>query len=88
MFHKRPRTLHLKFLMTWGSGEIGDRDEEVETSTYKISTPWGHSRRSVAENAVVTLHGGDPLIICAHVKSPCNIPEASLISYINYITVV
>ena len=71
-----------------GGGEIGEGDEEVQTSTYKISKPWGHSKRNAAENVVIPLCGDNHLIMCAHVKSLRNVPEASLISYINYITIL
>lgn len=74
--------------MTWGVREIGEGDEEVQTSAYEISNPWGHSKRTAAENTVITLYGGNHLVRCARVKSACNVPGASLMSYINYITIV
>ena len=74
--------------MTWGVREIGEGDEEVQTSTYETSNPWGHSKSTVAENTVITLYGGNHLVRCAHGKSACNVPGASLMSYINYITIV
>lgn len=52
--------------MTWGVREIGEGDEEVQTSAYEISNPWGHSERTAAENPVITLYGGQfPCKVCS-----------------------